>query len=212
MNLLYSVAKLLLALLVPPLLASVFRSLISNMNVSNSDPYMVLCYTASQLLVFLALWRMDGFAAMYHGTLGLREVALAVGFWLVAFSAWYPLNLLFSFIGLPTQSSWGWWTKEGFWFIPIALWAIGAAFFEEAFFRGYAISQLTNLLRSPIAALLISSVAFGLLHGRFGIFLSVYTFVFGLVAGLLYFKTRSTWACFVYHLVNNLIVDFVIYK
>ena len=212
MNLLYSLAKLIWALLVPALLASVFRLFLSSIGIGATNPWTVLCYTLSQFLVFLALWKMDGFAAMYHGTLRRREVILAFSFWLVAFMAWYPLHLLFGFFGLPTQSSWGWWEKEGFWFIPIALWAIGAAFFEEAFFRGYAIPQLTKLLRSPVSALLISSFAFGLLHGRFGIFLSVYTFLFGLVAGLLYLKTHSTWACFVYHLVNNLIVDFLIYK
>jgi hypothetical protein len=35
---------------------------------------------------------------------------------------------------------------------------MGAAFFEEGFFRGYAIPKLTNLLRSPLI----------MLHGRFG--------------------------------------------
>jgi membrane protease YdiL (CAAX protease family) len=136
---------------------------------------------------------------------------MAIGYWLIAFSAWYPLSLLAKSLGIPTESSWGWWQWQGLWFLPIALWATGAAFFEEGFFRGYAIPKLTNLLRSPLMALLLSSVAFGLLHGRFGLFLSVYTALFGLIVGTLYLQTRSTWACFAFHLVNNWVVDFIVY-
>ncbi|MFA0739112.1 MAG: hypothetical protein LKKZDAJK_002233 [Candidatus Fervidibacter sp.] len=211
MNAVADVGKVTLALAGPPLLATLLRRWFVALGVSATNPWSVLAYTVSQILVFFALCRLDSFSALYHGRFGRREAVMAIGYWLIAFSAWYPLSLLAKSLGIPTESSWGWWQRQGLWFLPIALWATGAAFFEEGFFRGYAIPKLTNLLRSPLMALLLSSVAFGLLHGRFGLFLSVYTALFGLIVGTLYLQTRSTWACFAFHLVNNWVVDFIVY-
>lgn len=210
---LVDIGKVLLAMAGPPLLTALLYTLLYaiGISISATSAWSVLAYTVSQALVFLALCRLDSFSALYHGRCGGREVAMAIGYWLIAFSAWYPLSLLAKSLGIPMESSWGWWQWQGLWFLPIALWATGAAFFEEGFFRGYAIPKLTNLLHSPLMALLLSSVAFGLLHARFGLFLSVYTTLFGLIVGTLYLQTRSTWACFAFHLLNNWVVDFIIY-
>jgi len=210
---LVDIGKVSLPMAGPPLLTALLYTLLYaiGISISATSAWSVLAYTVSQALVFLSLCRLDGFSALYHGRCGGREVAMAIGYWLIALLAWYPLSLLAKSLGIPTESSWGWWQRQGLWFLPIALWATGAAFFEEGFFRGYAIPKLTNLLHSPLMALLLSSVAFGLLHARFGLFLSVYTTLFGLIVGTLYLQTRSTWACFAFHLLNNWVVDFIIY-
>ncbi len=176
-----------------------------------TSPWTLLLYTASQLVGFGILWRLEGLPALYHGGLSQSTILRALVFWLIAFGLWYPLSLIFRALGLPVGSSWGFWPRQGLWTVPVAIWAVGAAFFEEGFYRGYAVPRLTPALRSTVAAVLVSSAFFGLIHLRFGVFLAFYTFVFGLIAGVLYVSTRSTWACFVYHLVNNVVVDFVIY-
>ncbi|AET33312.1 CPBP family intramembrane glutamic endopeptidase [Pyrobaculum ferrireducens] len=183
------------------------------------NPWYALIYTAVQLASFMALlyivvkregygtWR-GAFSSIYSGRLGPREAALAIALWVLVFTLWWPVNLLYSALGL----QWGRWgySTAGINAVPVAIWALGAAFFEEAFFRGYSISRLAPAVGNRWAALL-TSAAFSAVHLRFGAALAGYMFLWGLVAAALYIVTKSTWACLLYHMVNNVVVDFFIY-
>jgi membrane protease YdiL (CAAX protease family) len=75
-----------------------------------------------------------------------------------------------------------------------------AAVAEEIVFRGYAIERLEYLTRSRAAAVVISSVAFGLAHARgWGAVQIVPTAIAGLIFGVLYLQRRNLPANVVAH-------------
>ncbi len=72
-------------------------------------------------------------------------------------------------------------------------------FCEELLFRGRI---LTNLLPyGRFNAILISSLLFALMHQNIGQML--YTFVAGILLGMVYERTESIWACTILHIINN---------
>lgn len=75
-----------------------------------------------------------------------------------------------------------------------------AAVAEEIVFRGYAIERLEYLTRSRVAALLISSIAFGVAHLRgWGAVQIIPTAIAGLIFGVLYLVRRNLPANVVAH-------------
>ena len=88
---------------------------------------------------------------------------------------------------------------------------MGAAFFEEAFFRGYALTRLPKVINNTTLSVIISVIAFAAIHLRYGLGLFIYMIVWALIISLLFLATKSTWSCFLYHAINNLIVNFIIY-
>ncbi|MEM1596994.1 MAG: CPBP family intramembrane glutamic endopeptidase [Pyrobaculum sp.] len=189
--------------------------LLARGGVDFSSPWTgALPYTAVQAAGFLALLYVakregGGFKSIYFGRLGRREAALALLLWFVAFTAWLPINAATTALGLP-QTRWGY-SVEGLNAVAVFIWAVGAAFFEEAFFRGYALTRLPLFLRGRALPAAINVLAFAGIHLRFGLSLFVYMLAWASVVTVLFYLTRSTWACFLYHCVNNLVVDFVIY-
>jgi membrane protease YdiL (CAAX protease family) len=178
------------------------------------NPWGALIYTFSQLVVFIILLqiaRMEGggFKSIYVGGLGFREIVLAVSLWLAAFTLWLPVNYVLGYFGI-SWSRWGY-SVQGFNAVPVAVWALGAAFFEEAFFRGYALTRLPKLIKSTAASVAISALALAAIHLRFGPALSIYMIVWATIVSTLFLITRSTWSCLLYHAVNNIVVDFIIY-
>jgi len=74
---------------------------------------------------------------------------------------------------------------------------------EELLFRGFVYPALRNHLQ-VLPALLLSSMAFGLMHVNSP--LNWQILVFGVVLGVLYERTRSVIPCVVCHALNNLLV------
>lgn len=74
-------------------------------------------------------------------------------------------------------------------------------FCEEFLFRGAILSNLRPFGRSN--AILISAFLFALMHQNIEQFL--YTFVAGIVLGLVYEYTGSIWNCTLLHIVNNFV-------
>jgi membrane protease YdiL (CAAX protease family) len=178
------------------------------------NPWGALIYTFSQLVGFIILLQIakkegGGFRSIYVGRLGLREIVLAVSLWLAAFTLWLPVNYVLGYFGI-SWSRWGY-SVQGFNAVPVAVWALGAAFFEEAFFRGYALTRLPKLIKSTAASVAISALAFAAIHLRFGPALSIYMIVWVTIVSTLFLITRSTWSCLLYHVANNIVVDFIIY-
>ncbi len=76
-------------------------------------------------------------------------------------------------------------------------------FLEELFFRGCLYRALRRRL-NVLAAVLVSSFVFALMHGYF--FLFFYVFLVGLSLAYLYEKTESLVAPLSFHMLNNLFV------
>jgi membrane protease YdiL (CAAX protease family) len=174
-----------------------------------------LIYTLSQIIGFLSLIYIakkedGGFFSIYFGRLGLKEISLVVTFWLVAFILWLPINFITTQLGFPIRR-WGY-SLIGLNFIPVTIWAIGAAFFEEAFFRGYALTRLPKILNNIPLSIMISVIAFAMIHLRFGLGLFIYMLAWATIISYLFIITKSTWSCFLYHFINNIVVDFLIYS
>lgn len=79
--------------------------------------------------------------------------------------------------------------------------AILVPILEELIYRALPIKKLLTRL-SPIAAVIITSIAFGLSHGQ--IIWIVYTMIFGIVLGALFLKYKSSIANIVVHSALNL--------
>ena len=79
--------------------------------------------------------------------------------------------------------------------------AIVPAFAEEFLFRGLIVSNIKPYSKS--AAVIISAVAFGLMHQN--PMQLLYATAAGIVFGIVYIETESIWCCIVLHFINNFI-------
>lgn len=70
---------------------------------------------------------------------------------------------------------------------------------EEVFFRGFILTRMVALFRSKIAAVIVSSVLFGLPHIYQGLSGVCQTTAIGLVLATLVMLTRSLWPAIIVH-------------
>ena len=82
-------------------------------------------------------------------------------------------------------------------------------FCEEFLFRGAILTNCMPFGRTN--AIIISSLLFSMMHAN--IYQMLYTFVAGILLGLVYEKTGSIWNCVILHVLNNFfaVIDEVIY-
>jgi hypothetical protein len=64
-----------------------------------------LIYTFSQLIGFIILLQIakrenGGFRSIYIGSLGWKEVGLAISLWFIAFTLWLPINNILSYLNI----------------------------------------------------------------------------------------------------------------
>ncbi|MBE9029637.1 CPBP family intramembrane metalloprotease [filamentous cyanobacterium LEGE 11480] len=78
---------------------------------------------------------------------------------------------------------------------------IAAPLTEEVIFRGILLQRWATKWNTPIA-LLLTSALFGILHLNF-----IGAGILGLVAGVLYYQTKSLWAPVALHAINNTIAS-----
>jgi membrane protease YdiL (CAAX protease family) len=116
----------------------------------------------------------------------LPVFAVAVGLSLGSDPAWQ----------LPDQ--WGWYLAA------IVLTAPLQALGEEVLFRGYLLQALGTVVRQPWFAIVGSAALFAAYHGTQNLWLFASRFAFGLLAGLLVWRTGGLEAGVVAHVVNNL--------
>lgn len=76
--------------------------------------------------------------------------------------------------------------------------SLSAGIGEEIYYRGFLIWYLT-LVMSPVWALVISSIAFGLAHVMHGVQSTVRSTIMGAVLGGLYILSGSLWASMILH-------------
>jgi membrane protease YdiL (CAAX protease family) len=95
--------------------------------------------------------------------------------------------------------------QPGFWgfLVVILLTSPLQAAAEEIFFRGYLMQALGSLVAQPWFGVVVSSVVFALLHGTQNLPLFVDRLAFGLLAGILVWRTGGLEAGIAAHVVNN---------
>lgn len=76
---------------------------------------------------------------------------------------------------------------------------------EEVLFRGYLLQALGSVVAGPWFAVVASALVFALFHGTQNVWLFLDRFAFGLVAGLLVWRTGGLEAACAAHVVNNLL-------
>jgi uncharacterized protein len=96
-------------------------------------------------------------------------------------------------------------TQQDFWafLAVIVLTSPIQAAAEEIFFRGYLLQALGSLVARPWFGVVASSVVFALLHGTQNVPLFVDRLAFGLLAGLLVWRTGGLEAGIAAHVINN---------
>lgn len=88
--------------------------------------------------------------------------------------------------------------------------AFAAPIVEELIFRGYAISGWMERLR-PWGAILASSALFTACHFQYGFTGLIFIFIFGVVLGVVRWRTGSVYPCIAIHLINNLAFGLSLY-
>ncbi len=91
----------------------------------------------------------------------------------------------------------------------IVLVAILPAFFEEVFFRGGLQGLLMRWLKSPVAAVVISSLIFSAIH--FSWYGFIPRFMLGMLLGTVFYLTGNIWYSIGMHFVNNLLAVLSLY-
>lgn len=89
--------------------------------------------------------------------------------------------------------------------VSIALWisvVIMAPLVEELTFRGFMYTRLKQGMPKWIAVIL-TSLVFGIVHGT--LIWAIYTFVFSLALIYILERTKSIWACILFHMSFNLV-------
>ena len=95
--------------------------------------------------------------------------------------------------------------QPGFWgfLVVIVLTSPLQAMAEEIFFRGYLMQALGSLVAQPWFGVVVSALVFALLHGLQNPPLFVARLAFGLLAGVLVWRTGGLEAGIAAHVVNN---------
>jgi membrane protease YdiL (CAAX protease family) len=82
------------------------------------------------------------------------------------------------------------------------------AFNEETAYRGYLITRLTKITKSPALAVFIATAGFAAGHIYQGTGGLILLFIYGLMFAGLYLASKSLWPCVIAHFINNAIVIF----
>ncbi len=87
--------------------------------------------------------------------------------------------------------------------LAVFIMAFFPAMFEEIFFRGAMQNLFEKWWKSPLMAILVTSLLFSLIH--FSIYLFLSRAVLGFMLGFLYYKTKNIWVNIIAHFLNNAI-------
>lgn len=91
----------------------------------------------------------------------------------------------------------------------VLLVAILPAVFEEVFFRGGLQGLLLRWLKSPVSAIIISSLIFSAIH--FSWYGFIPRFMLGILLGTVFYLTGNIWYTILMHFVNNLLAVLSLY-
>lgn len=97
-------------------------------------------------------------------------------------------------------------------FTPL-LWlafVIAAPLYEEIFFRGFLFKGIENSRAGPIGAVIITSLAWSVLHVQYNFVIIIGIFVGGLILGWARIKTNSIYVPIAMHVLENLLATIVV--
>ncbi len=92
-------------------------------------------------------------------------------------------------------------TGWGEYFIALIIIAFFPAVFEEMFFRGAVQNTFHRWIKNPWVGILLTSVAFSLIHLSIYLFLS--RLILGIALGWIFYKSRNVWIGIFIHFFNN---------
>jgi len=201
----------LLVVWLPSFVSSVgFRfSSVSEPATLEGELYSLLYNLGEVSLVLFLLWRGSHWAIV--SGLGRARIMVEVGWALLLTVVWHftalALNVIRDALGAPRlEEYYEYWVPDS-----VAGWCVVstsvlvAAGVEEVFFRAYLWHRLTRLTRSPMAALLISSVMFALAH-PYDLWDRLLLFLMAMTFGLLFWVDRSLWRLILAHALYNLLL------
>lgn len=81
---------------------------------------------------------------------------------------------------------------------------------EEFLFRGILLENLLKQYKQPWIAIGVSALLFSLIH--FNLAQIPWSFIYGIVLGWIYYKTKTLWPCIIIHTTNNLICCLIAYS
>jgi membrane protease YdiL (CAAX protease family) len=87
---------------------------------------------------------------------------------------------------------------------------IAAPLYEEVFFRGFMFKGIENSRAGPIAAVVITSLAWAALHVQYNFVIIVSIFTGGLILGWARIKTNSIYIPIAMHVLQNLLATIVV--
>ena len=82
-----------------------------------------------------------------------------------------------------------------------------SAFSEEVITRAYLITRLSQLFRSPRAAVFVAAIAFTVYHVYWGLLGTVYVFGIGLMFGVAFLLLRRIWPLVISHALFNILLE-----
>jgi membrane protease YdiL (CAAX protease family) len=91
---------------------------------------------------------------------------------------------------------------------PVMLWlaiVVFAPLYEEIFFRGFLFTGFLQSRLGPVGAVVLTALAWSLLHVQYDIYDIASIFVLGLVLGVMRLRTGSVWSPLLMHVLNNLV-------
>ena len=87
--------------------------------------------------------------------------------------------------------------------VAIFIMAFFPALFEELFFRGVLQNLFEKWWRSPLMAIVVTSIIFSVIH--FSIYHFLTRVILGFVLGYMFYKTKNIWVNTIAHFLNNAI-------
>ncbi|MER3497998.1 MAG: hypothetical protein C4308_04875 [Chitinophagaceae bacterium] len=93
--------------------------------------------------------------------------------------------------------------------ISLFMLAILPAVFEETFFRGGVQNLLARWWKTPVLAIIVTSIIFSIVHGSYLGFLS--RAALGFILGWMYYRTGNLWLSIIGHVTNNAVALTVFY-
>lgn len=91
----------------------------------------------------------------------------------------------------------------GDYILALLVMAFFAALFEEIFFRGALQNILVRWFKNPMAAIIVTSLFFSIVH--LSIYLFIPRLILGFVLGLMYQRSKNIWVNTIAHFLNNAI-------